>query len=218
VQYIFLATYLAPLSIINVIITNTYILVAPNYNTDSQNLFNIYVANNHERLYYFFEVKMENTMDDKLILKKYTNRRLYDTEKSIYVTLDYVTNVIREGRQIVVVDAKTNEDVTTSILTQIVLEEARKKNFLLPNPLLYLIIQYGENVLSEFFEKYLEHTIKNYLLFRGFADDQYKKWLDLGDSYSQTNPQAVAGLSPFKSLFELFPGNIATPEAKESKK
>jgi polyhydroxyalkanoate synthesis repressor PhaR len=161
---------------------------------------------------------MENTMDDKLILKKYTNRRLYDTEKSIYVTLDYVTNVIREGRQIVVVDAKTNEDVTTSILTQIVLEEARKKNFLLPNPLLYLIIQYGENVLSEFFEKYLEHTIKNYLLFRGFADDQYKKWLDLGDSYSQTNPQAIAGLSPFKSLFELFPGNIATSETKESKK
>jgi polyhydroxyalkanoate synthesis repressor PhaR len=157
-------------------------------------------------------------MDDKLILKKYTNRRLYDTEKSIYVTLDYVTNVIREGRQIVVVDAKTNEDVTASILTQIVLEEARKKNFLLPNPLLYLIIQYGENVLSEFFEKYLEHTIKNYLLFRGFADDQYKKWLDLGDNSSQTNPQAMASLLPFKSLFELFPGNTTNSETKEPKK
>jgi polyhydroxyalkanoate synthesis repressor PhaR len=157
-------------------------------------------------------------MDDKLILKKYTNRRLYDTEKSIYVTLDYVTNVIREGRQIAVVDAKTNEDVTASILTQIVLEESRKKNFLLPIPLLYLIIQYGENVLSEFFEKYLEHTIKNYLLFRGFADDQYKKWLDLGDNYSQINPQAVANLSPFKSLFELFPENTANSEVKETKK
>ena len=92
-------------------------------------------------------------MEDKLLLKKYTNRRLYDTEKSIYVTLDYVTNVIRQGRQIVVLDAKTGEDVTAAILTQIVLEEARKKNYLLPNPLLYLIIQYGETILSDFFEK-----------------------------------------------------------------
>ena len=155
--------------------------------------------------------------NNKLILKKYTNRRLYDTEKSIYVTLDYVTSIIREGRQIVVVDAKTGEDVTTAILTQIVLEEARKKHYLLPNPLLYLIIQYGETVLSEFFEKYLEHTIKNYLMFRGFADDQYKKWLDIGAN-SQTNPQSMANLTPFKSLLEIFSGNIKNTESKEDKK
>ncbi len=142
----------------------------------------------------------------KLLLKKYTNRRLYDTEKSIYVTLDYVTNIIRQGRQIVVIDAKTSEDVTAAILTQIVLEEARKKNYLLPNTLLYLIIQYGETVLSEFFEKYLEHTIKNYLLFRDLADDQYKKWLDLSTNYSQANPQTLNSHSPFKSLFEVFSG------------
>ena len=156
-------------------------------------------------------------MDNKLLLKKYTNRRLYDTEKSIYVTLDYVTNIIRQGRQIVVVDAKTGEDVTAAILTQIVLEEARKKHYLLPNPLLYLIIQYGETILSEFFEKYLEHTIKNYLLFRGLADDQYKKWLDLSANYSQANPQTLNSLAPFKSLFEVFSGNIDNSEFKKDK-
>ena len=145
-------------------------------------------------------------MDNKLLLKKYTNRRLYDTEKSIYVTLDYVTNIIREGRQIIVVDAKTGEDVTAAILTQIVLEEARKKNYLLPNPMLYLIIQYGETILSEFFEKYLEQIIKNYLLFRGLADDQYKKWLDLSANYSQVDSQTSTSLSPFQSLFEAFSG------------
>jgi polyhydroxyalkanoate synthesis regulator protein len=52
------------------------------------------------------------------------------------------------------VDAKPVEDVSSAILTQIVLEEARKKKYLLPPPLLYLIIQYGENVLTDFFEKY----------------------------------------------------------------
>ena len=156
-------------------------------------------------------------MDNKLLLKKYTNRRLYDTEKSIYVTLDYVTTIIRQGRQILVVDAKTSEDVTAAILTQIVLEEARKKHYLLPNPLLYLIIQYGETILSEFFEKYLEHTIKNYLLFRGLADDQYKKWLDLSANYSQANPQNLNSLSPFKSLFEVFSGNSDNSETKVNK-
>lgn len=156
---------------------------------------------------------------EKLLLKKYTNRRLYDTEKSIYVTLDYVTNIIRQGRQIVVVDAKTGEDVTAAILTQIVLEEARKKNYLLPNPLLYLIIQYGENVLSEFFEKYLEFTIKNYLLFRDLADDQYKKWLDAGST--QPNEQTFNNLSSFKSLFDVFSGNSGKkghPETKTKKR
>lgn len=153
-------------------------------------------------------------MDNKLLLKKYTNRRLYDTEKSIYVTLDYVTNVIKQGRQIVVVDAKTGEDVTAAVLTQIVLEEARKKNYLLPTPMLYLIIQYGETVLSEFFEKYLEQTIRNYLLFRNIADDQYKKWLDLSTNQSPANPQSLNNLSPFKSLFEVFTGTKGSSKAE----
>lgn len=142
--------------------------------------------------------------NNPLHLKKYTNRRLYDTEKSVYVTIDYVTDVIRKGRPIQVTDAKTGEDVTPAILTQIVLEETRKKKYLLPPPLLYLIIQYGENVLPDFFEKYLEQTIRNYLLFRNMADDQFKKWLEYGENYPKMNPQAMAGLAPFKPLLDLF--------------
>jgi len=152
--------------------------------------------------------------DNTLLLKKYTNRRLYETEKSIYVTLDYVTDIIRHGRKIKVVDAKTGEDVTSAILTQIVFEEARKKKFLLPDPLLYLIIQYGENVLTDFFEKYLEQTIKNYLLLHNMADDQFKKWLEYSESYSKMNPRNMADLSTFKPLFDLF----AAPAKKNKRK
>lgn len=150
-----------------------------------------------------------------LLLKKYTNRRLYDTEKSIYVTLDYVTDTIRQGRQIQVTDAKTGKDVTPAILTQIVLEEARKKKFLLPPPLLYLIIQYGENVLTDFFEKYLEQTIRNYLLFRNVTDDQFKKWLEFGENYPKMNPREMSGLSAFKPLFDLFPANPPKRQKEE---
>jgi len=155
--------------------------------------------------------------DNTLLLKKYTNRRLYETEKSIYVTLDYVTDIIRHGRKIKVVDAKTGEDVTSAILTQIVFEEARKKKYLLPTPLLYLIIQYGENVLTDFFEKYLEQTIKNYLLLHNMADDQFKKWLEYSESYSKMNPQAMAGLSTFKPLFDLVAANAKKDQQTDDK-
>lgn len=155
--------------------------------------------------------------ENTLLLKKYNNRRLYDTEKSIYVTLDYVTDIVKKGRKILVKDAKTGEDVTSAILTQIVLEEARKKKYLLPPPLLYLIIQYGENVLTDFFEKYLEQTIKNYLLYHNMADDQFKKWLELGENYSKINPQMMAGLSSFNSLFDLFSNQVKENKKEDNK-
>ena len=93
-------------------------------------------------------------MGEKVLLKKYPNRRLYNTETSSYVTLGQVSDLIKEGRQVQVVDVKTDEDVTAFILTQIIVEEARNKNALLPSPLLHLVICYGGNILSEFFEKY----------------------------------------------------------------
>jgi len=143
-------------------------------------------------------------MAEKLILKKYANRRLYDTEQSSYVTLNQVADLIRKGRQVQVLDVKTEEDVTAFILTQIIVEEARNKNNLLPVPLLHLIIQYGENVLSEFFEKYLELIIKNYLAYRKAYDDQFRKWLEMGMDFSSFESQKMPPFSAMNSFFELF--------------
>ena len=148
-------------------------------------------------------------MPETLLYKKYGNRRLYDTAKSSYVNLDDITRAIREGRQVQVVDAKTKEDVTSFILTQIILEESRKRNFLLPLPLLHLIIQYGENILNEFFQKYLEHVLKNYLSYRTMTDSQFKKWLDRDIDYSAINP--------FKPFFDIFPSPPDSPEKRNGK-
>ena len=144
-------------------------------------------------------------MSEKLVLKKYANRRLYDTEKSKYVSLSEVAEAIKRGRQVEVIDAKTKEDVSTFILTQIILEQARKSNFLLPAPLLHLIIQYGENVLAEFFEKYLQQTIKSYLAYKSTADEQFGKWLDLGLDLSDMARKTMTGMTPFQDFFSLFP-------------
>jgi len=152
-------------------------------------------------------------MAERVLLKKYANRRLYDTEKSVYVTLSQVSDMIKEGRQVKVIDAKTEEDVTAFILTQIIVEEAKNKNSLLPVPLLHLIIEYGETVLSEFFEIYLELTIKNYLSYKTAMDEQFRKWLDIGDNFSALAQKNLHHSFPsLPSLVDLF-----ADSAKKSK-
>jgi polyhydroxyalkanoate synthesis repressor PhaR len=142
-------------------------------------------------------------MAEKVLLKKYSNRRLYDTEQSAYVTLSQVADLIKAGRGVEITDTETKEDVTAFVLTQIVFEEAKKKTVLLPISLLYLIIRYGETVLSEFFEKYLEQTLQNYFAYKSAMDEQFRNWLDLGKDLSTLTQKTVGQLNPF---MELFPG------------
>src|SRR5215204_4859509 len=81
---------------------------------------------------------------DKVTIKKYANRRLYDTESSSYITLDRLAAMIREGREFEVVDAKTGEDITHQVLTQIIVDEESRGSTLLPvNFLRQLIGLYG---------------------------------------------------------------------------
>jgi polyhydroxyalkanoate synthesis repressor PhaR len=141
-------------------------------------------------------------MANKVKLKKYANRRLYNMEKSLYVTLNQVADLIRQGCQVEVVDAKSKEDVTAFILTQIILEEAKNKNFLLPIPVLHLIIQYGDNILGDFFEKYLQQMVTTYLAHKNAVDDHFKKWLEMGLDYSTMAQKTMTGLTPFKSFFD----------------
>lgn len=153
-------------------------------------------------------------MADNLVIKKYTNRRLYDTEKNSYVTLRQVADLIKSGRQVEVVDAKSNEDVTSFILTQIVLEEAREKNLLLPVPLLHLLIRYGDNALNDFFEKHLQQVLQNYLLYKNSVDDQFSKWLELGTDYAAKAKETFSQLPAFQPMFDLF----LTPSVKTANK
>jgi polyhydroxyalkanoate synthesis repressor PhaR len=93
----------------------------------------------------------------KVTIKKYANRRLYDTESSAYITLDRLAHMVREGREFEVVDAKTGEDITRQVLTQIIVdEEARGGSTMLPiNFLKQLIGLYG-NSMQNFVPQYLE--------------------------------------------------------------
>lgn len=144
------------------------------------------------------------TEQKRVHLRKYANRRLYNTEKSAYVTLNDAADLIRQGRWVQVTDADTGEDVTAFILTQIIMEEARKKNALLPVPVLHLIIRYGENVLSDFFENYLEKIVKSYVFYKNMADDQFSRWLEMGNRFQEMTKPSFADMNPFQSFLNQF--------------
>ena len=92
----------------------------------------------------------------KVTIKKYANRRLYDTESSAYITLDRLAQMVREGREFEVVDAKSGEDITRQVLTQIIVDEEARGATMLPlNFLKQLIGLYG-NSMQNFVPSYLE--------------------------------------------------------------
>ncbi|HMK66541.1 MAG TPA: polyhydroxyalkanoate synthesis regulator DNA-binding domain-containing protein [Thermodesulfobacteriota bacterium] len=136
-------------------------------------------------------------MAEKKLIKKYPNRRLYDTEKSTHITLQEIGELIKEGNDIQVLDAKTDEDVTAYILTQIILEEARQNNILLPSPVLHLIIRYGGTLLDDFFKNYFQQVLNNYLAYKNSMDQQFRQWIDLGRNWSDIAQKTLTGMPPF---------------------
>jgi polyhydroxyalkanoate synthesis repressor PhaR len=96
------------------------------------------------------------------VVKKYANRRLYNTATSSYVTLDDLGKMVRAGEHFVVYDAKTHEDLTRSILTQIILEEDSKGRNLLPINFLRQLISFYDDSLRAFLPRYLEVSMENF--------------------------------------------------------
>ena len=97
---------------------------------------------------------------DPVVVKKYANRRLYDTGTSAYITLDDLAAMVRAGREFVVYDARTGDDITRSVLTQIIMEEETRGRSILPTSFLrHLIGFYGDplqGIVPQFLERMME--------------------------------------------------------------
>src|SRR6185437_15899363 len=97
-----------------------------------------------------------------VVVKKYANRRLYNTESSSYITLDNLAEMVRAGRDFVVYDAKTGEDITRGVLTQIIVEEEGKGRAMLPTSFLRQLISFYGDSLQTLVPRYLEQTMSNF--------------------------------------------------------
>jgi len=98
-----------------------------------------------------------------ITIKKYANRRLYNTATSSYVTLDNLCQMVKDGADFVVYDAKTGEDITRAVLTQIIVEEEGKGNALLPTTFLRQLIGVYGTDMPNLMPKYLEQAMANFL-------------------------------------------------------
>ncbi len=96
------------------------------------------------------------------MVKKYANRRLYNTESSSYITLDSLAQMVREGRDFIVYDAKSGEDITRGVLTQIIVEEESKGSALLPTAFLRHLIGFYGDSMQGVVPRYLEQSMANF--------------------------------------------------------
>jgi polyhydroxyalkanoate synthesis repressor PhaR len=98
----------------------------------------------------------------RVVIKKYANRRLYNTASSSYVTLEHLSEMVKEGVDFVVFDAKTNEDITRSVLTQIIFDEESRGQNLLPIQFLRQLIRFYGDSMQAFLPSYLELSLDSF--------------------------------------------------------
>jgi polyhydroxyalkanoate synthesis repressor PhaR len=157
------------------------------------------------------------------VVKKYANRRLYNTATSSYVTLDELSQMVRKGEEFVVFDAKTGEDITRSVLTQIILEEDSKGRNLLPIGFLRHLIGYYDDSLQSFLPRYLELSMENFARhqdqMRGYVEQTFGRFFPLNQLEDMTR-QNMALFQRAASMFRPVPagaeGEAATGEQSET--
>ena len=142
--------------------------------------------------------------DDTVIIKKYANRRLYNTATSSYVTLDYLADMVKNGQDFTVYDAKSNEDITHSVLTQIIFEEENKGKNLLPIQFLRQLIKlYGDN-LQAFVPSYLEMSMEAFSRNQDRMRSQMREAFGAAPGYQMFEDMARQNMALFDQAMKMF--------------
>jgi|TARA_B100000614_G_scaffold261114_2_gene289769 polyhydroxyalkanoate synthesis repressor PhaR len=148
--------------------------------------------------------KTSSTDDDVIVIKKYANRRLYNTATSSYVTLDNLCEMVKQGKEFVVRDAKTGEDITRSVLTQIIFEEEGKGQNLLPINFLRQLIKFYGDSLQSFIPSYLEMSMNSFSKEQEKLRHRVTSALGGRERLSQFEDQIRHNLEMFDSAMRMF--------------
>jgi polyhydroxyalkanoate synthesis repressor PhaR len=147
--------------------------------------------------------------EQPVVIKKYANRRLYNTRSSSYITLDDLARMTRQGTDFVVLDAKTGNDITHSILTQIIMEEETHGEQMLPVGFLrQLIAMYGDSMQS-MMPQYLEASMTNFRANQEKLQDAWK---------TSMGPEAFAKLAETNMAMFKAAASAFTPKGQEQAK
>lgn len=162
----------------------------------------------------------------QITIKKYANRRLYNTGTSTYVTLDDLAVMVKKGEDFVVQDAKTGEDITHSVLTQIIFEqESKTGNTLLPISFLRQLISYYGDQMQMVVPSFLEHSMKAFgeqqvqmreQITRAFGENPLAK--NLQAPMQLMEEQVKRNTDMFQQAMQMFSPFMSQPAPKESRK
>ena len=152
--------------------------------------------------------KADNDAPEVITIKKYANRRLYNTAESTYVTLDDLATMVQGGIDFTVHDAKSGEDITRSVLTQIIVEQEAKGNSLLPTGFLRQLISYYGDNLQGLVPQYLDMTMqsfaRNHEQMHGYLENTlggiypFSSFEDMGRKNMAIFEQAMSMMTPFQ--------------------
>jgi len=133
----------------------------------------------------------------KLEIKKYANRRYYDTTHSRHLTLDEIRTFIQQGYDISVTDAKTGEDITAQLLTQIILELETSKLDSFPVPLLLRLIRMNDQLVKDFIEKYFNQALQSFLDYQRHVEEEVRRAQGLPSGFPSVSAWTAAMFKPF---------------------
>lgn len=158
---------------------------------------------------------------EPVTIKKYANRRLYNTGTSTYVTLEDLANMVKEGEDFVVYDAKNGDDITHSVLTQIIFEQENKGQNLLPIAFLRQIIRFYGDSMQMMVPRFLEMSIESFTKEQGRMRDQVSKTI-VGTPFGGFEDQVRRNMEVFERAFNMFipfkgdetPAETTTPAAQ----
>ncbi len=137
----------------------------------------------------------------RLEIKKYPNRRYYDATHSRHLTLEEIRNLIQQGYDIRVVDARTSADITAQVLTQIILEHDTAKLDSLPVPLLLRLIRMNDQLIKDFIEKYFNQALQSFSDYQQHLEAQIRRTHGLPTPFSAVSEWTKAMFQPFASAF-----------------
>jgi polyhydroxyalkanoate synthesis repressor PhaR len=162
-------------------------------------------------------VSAETAARETVVIKKYANRRLYNTATSTYVTLDDLSQMVKKGTDFTVCDAKTGDDITKSVLTQIIFEEEGKGQNLLPINFLRQLIRFYGDSLQGLIPGYLEMSLGNLAKEQEYFRKQLTEVWG-GDPLKTMEEQAKRNMAMFgeaMKMFNPFAAAMTPPQAQK---
>lgn len=158
----------------------------------------------------------QETAGERVVIKKYANRRLYNTASSSYVTLEHLADMVKRGVDFVVYDAKTNEDITRTVLTQIIFEEEEKSQgqSLLPIQFLRQLISFYGNSMQAFLPSYLELSLASFAQQQERLRSQFSGMTPTGAGLGAYEDQIRQNLQLFDRAMKMFSPFAYAPGAK----